>query len=111
MLGMKQESEFNNGVSIMINRSALAGLLLSSAAIAFSGTAQADFVASTATDWQNPGTALNIDDNNTNVQKFTRSIGAQTIDISTVQFTHSASGNAVIVTTTVNGTDFTSATF
>jgi hypothetical protein len=100
------------GETVMFKRhSALAGILISTAAVAFSGSAWASIVESTATDWQTASTSLNIDVNNTNVTSFTGHVGAEAIGISTVANTDAASGNAIIVPHTTNGTDFTSVTF
>jgi len=92
-------------------RSALTGILISTAAVAFSASAWASIVESTATDWQTASTSLNIDVNNTNVTSFTGHVGAEAIGISTIAHTDAASGNAIIVPHTTNGTDFTSVTF
>jgi hypothetical protein len=100
------------GETVMFKcHSALAGILISTAAVAFSGSAWASIVESTATDWQTASTSLNIDVNNTNVTSFTGHVGAEAIGISTVANTDAASGNAIIVPHTTNGTDFTSVTF
>ncbi len=103
------------------SRCAFAGLLMSTAAIAFSGAARADFVSSTATDWQTSTTSLNIDVNNSNQTSFVghigNTVGVNVIDITTTTGTNSGSGNAIIspsndifssVTFTPVGNEYTS---
>jgi hypothetical protein len=90
-------------------------LLIATGAVAFSDAARADFVSSTATDWQTSLTSLNIDTTvtNTNGPYFGHIAqpGTGSIGITTLQKTDAASGNAIIVPHTTNGTDFTSVTF
>jgi hypothetical protein len=92
-------------------RSALAGILISTAAVAFSASARADFVASTSTTWQSASTSLNINVTNDNQTSFAGTVGAQAINMTTTTPTDSASGNAVILPGATNGTDFRSVTF
>jgi hypothetical protein len=95
--------------------STIAGLLIATSAVAFSAAARADFVLSTATDWQTSLTSLNIDTTVTNTSGpylgHIAESGTGAISITTLQKTDAASGNAIITPTTTNGTDFTSVTF
>jgi hypothetical protein len=95
------------------SRSALIALFVSAAAVAFSGSARADFVFNTDNSWQTSATSLNIDVQNTNQTSYSGTVGANVIGITTTTGTNTGSGNAII-TPTGNGqnqTIFSSVTF
>ena len=90
-----------------IFRSTLAGVLISTAAIACSASARADFVVDL-----NPVAAdLNLDNNNKGALAFTGTVspGNQIIDISSTTLLNTASGNATI--TANSGGTFSSVTY
>jgi hypothetical protein len=95
----------------MIIRSALFGIAIATAALSVTGVARADFIASTATDWQTGSTSLNITTTQDNKMAYPGTVGASVINITTTTATDAASGNAVIQPGATQGTDFRSVTF
>src|SRR6266850_8153985 len=92
-----------------IFRSTLAGVLISTAAIAYSVPARAEFVASTATNWQTSASSLNIDVQNTGQTAYSGTVGTNVINITTTTATDTGSGNAIITPTKTD--IFSSVTF
>jgi hypothetical protein len=93
-------------------RSALAGLLISTVAVAFGGSARAEFVGIATSSWQTTSTSLNIDVANSGQTSYTghvgNVVGTNVIDITTTTPTNTGSGNAVIKP---SGDIFSSVTF
>jgi hypothetical protein len=89
-------------------RAALAGLLISTSAVAFGGSARAEFVGIATSSWQTSSTSLNIDVNNSGQTLYTGHVGTDAIQIETTTATNAASGNAVIKP---SGDIFSSVTF
>jgi PEP-CTERM motif len=101
--------------SYALCRSRFAGVFIATAVVVFSGSAQASFVSSTATDWQDANlTSLNIATAVSSSMAYPGYVGndpANTINITTPTNTATGSGNAIIVPAASNGTDFQSVTF
>jgi hypothetical protein len=98
-------------------RSTLAGLLISTVAVAFGGSARAEFVGIATSSWQTSSTSLNIDVANSGQTSYTghvgNVVGTNVINITTTTATDTGAGNAIITPTGTgkNQDIFSSVTF